>query len=97
MLELFQRSVSKLAPFKTTEKNHEAQLRRRGPSAVVSRLCRAAGTRMLHHPMCIENWHRKMKMRAFANFAFYPDASAVRFDQVFGDGQTASRAARLAN
>ena len=50
----------------------------------------------MHRPRCIENRYREMKTRTFAKFAFHPDAPALRFDQVFGDGQTESRAAGLA-
>ena len=51
---------------------------------------------MLHRSMPVENRHGKMKIRAFAYFAFHPDTPAVRFNQVFGDRQTEPRPARLA-
>ena len=50
----------------------------------------------MQRPRYIEYRHREMKMRAFAKFAFHPDAPALRFDQMFGDSQAESRSAGLA-
>ena len=50
----------------------------------------------MHRSLHIKNRHGEMKMRTFANFAFHPDAPALCFDQVFGDGQAESGTARFA-
>lgn len=50
----------------------------------------------MHRPMFIENRDGEMKTRAFAKFAFHPDAPALGFDQVFSDSETESCTARLA-
>src|ERR1700686_563701 len=94
MLELFQQlCVEKLPPLSTARRNDARKLRRWYPPAVASHLPRTGGSCVMHCPMRIKNRHREMKMRAFANFAFHPNAPAVRFDQVLGDGQTGARPA----
>src|SRR6266850_7756154 len=41
----------------------------------------------------VEDRNGKIKPRALADFAFHPDAAAVRLDEMLGDGQAKSRAA----
>src|ERR1700730_3705522 len=77
--------------------SHPAALPRWSSSTGISQLrCGGSWSGMMHGPMCIENRHGEMKMRAFAKFAFHPDAPALRFYQMFGDSQAESRPARLA-
>src|ERR1700719_1465852 len=96
MLELFQPvCVENFTAARCSQVRIVKKLCQGDTSAGASRLRRTAGSHMLHRSMRIENRHRKMKMRAFANFALHPDPPAVRFNQVFGDRQTEPRPARL--
>src|ERR1700730_9662911 len=44
----------------------------------------------------IEDRNRKMKLRTLPHLAIDPDAAAMHFDQMLGNGQAASRTAGLA-
>src|SRR5882724_1043951 len=44
----------------------------------------------------IEDRNGEIKLRALADFAFHPDAAAVRLDEMFGDGEAESSAANFA-
>src|SRR5437879_4593757 len=44
----------------------------------------------------VENGNGEMKLRALAHFALDPDAAAMNFDEMFGDGQAQAGAADFA-
>src|SRR5260370_7284415 len=44
----------------------------------------------------VENGNGEMKLRALAHFALDPDAAAMNFDEMFGDGEAQAGAADFA-
>ena len=56
----------------------------------------AAGARTRRGMLCFKKRHGKMELRSLTHFAIHPKAAAMHLDEMFGDGQTETRASGFA-